>query len=77
MSGNLHEWCSDWFHYRYYQESPKIDPKGPEVQGTFKNRSTRGGNWNNSAKQTRVSYRNGDYPDLIYQGIGFRIVIYN
>lgn len=31
MSGSLSEWCNDWYHAEYYQNSPSVNPKGPEI----------------------------------------------
>jgi formylglycine-generating enzyme required for sulfatase activity len=28
-TGNVWEWCSDWFSARTYRESPRVDPTGP------------------------------------------------
>lgn len=38
MTGNVVEWCSDYFKEDYYYQSPEMDPQGP-VDGT--NRSVR------------------------------------
>ena len=40
MSGNVWEWCSDWYDKNYYRRSPQADPKGPD-SGTY--RILRGG----------------------------------
>jgi formylglycine-generating enzyme required for sulfatase activity len=29
MTGNILEWCQDWYDPSYYAASPKIDPQGP------------------------------------------------
>jgi sulfatase modifying factor 1 len=28
-SGNVWEWCRDWFHASYHRNGPRVDPAGP------------------------------------------------
>ena len=55
MSGNVYEWCWDWFSHNYYQSSPKDDPQGPD--SSFR-RVRRGGHWCDNPPFCRVAYRN-------------------
>jgi len=69
MSGNVSEWCSDWFDREYYKSSPPRNPKGPET-GIYK--VIRGGAWSDEAARTTVFFRNWVRPTQTTPNIGFR-----
>lgn len=71
MSGNVREWCSDWYGGDYYSFSPEINPKGP-VSGVY--RVLKGGSWDYSANHSRVTIRNRYGPDSRHNRHGFRLV---
>ncbi|MDR0687484.1 MAG: formylglycine-generating enzyme family protein, partial [Prevotellaceae bacterium] len=70
MSGNVDEWCSDW--YGSYPASAQQDPMGA---GSGSNRVYRGGNWGIIGVGCRVAYRGYDRPDGSFAGPGFRVVL--
>ncbi len=67
MSGNVLEWCSDW--YGEYSSSSQTNPTGP-TSGS--GRVLRGGSWFNLAQYCRVSARYDYYPDSLNVIYGFR-----
>ena len=70
MAGNLLEWTEDFFDFDYYQESPKVNPYGPE-HSTFK--VVRGGSFLDPSHKLRTTYRYAleSNKRLIY--LGFRL----
>jgi formylglycine-generating enzyme required for sulfatase activity len=72
MSGNVKEWCQDWYNMNYYQVSPKNNPKGPS---TGERRIVRGGHYKRIEEQVRTSYRDGDLPDDHKVKMGFCLVL--
>ena len=69
MSGNVYEWCWDWFETYDYKD--QTNPKGPSF-GSVK--IIRGGCYMYSESECRITFRNNENPALRYNFIGFRVV---
>ena len=70
MSGNVYEWCSDWF-MRYDPEA-RLNPKGPS---NGSDRVIRGGGWDGDEWYCRVSNRYYGAPGYRSSCIGFRLCL--
>jgi len=69
MSGNVWEWCHDW--YGSYTASAKTDPTGA-ASGSI--RVVRGGSWIGSAQLCRSARRAFNDPSFRFENIGFRVL---
>jgi formylglycine-generating enzyme required for sulfatase activity len=70
MSGNVLEWCSDW--YGAYSSAAAVNPLGAS---SGQGRVFRGGCWNYDPQSCRVANRSYFYPGVRFSNLGFRLVL--
>ncbi|GAA4730784.1 formylglycine-generating enzyme family protein [Flavisolibacter ginsenosidimutans] len=74
MTGNVSEWCSDWYSPGFYKvERSRLNPAGPV---TGKEKVIRGGNFKDYVgDHFRPSFRNKRTPASKSNEVGFRVVL--
>jgi formylglycine-generating enzyme required for sulfatase activity len=70
MTGNVWEWCSDWYS-SFYSVSPEKNPTGPESGNS---KVLRAGGWVDSHYYHRAANRNSSFPENRNPIQGFRCI---
>lgn len=72
MSGNVSEWCTDWYGKNYYSSSSRNNPQG---DNSGRSRVLRGGSWGSYSAYLRATNRSMYEPGYGGSEMGFRLVV--
>lgn len=70
MTGNVEEWCSDWYGKDYFTKNEVSNPQGPQ---TGISKVVRGGSWKSEAYDLSVTRRAAYLPTEKSIALGFRL----
>ncbi len=74
MSGNVSEWCSDYYDADYYKSLEDVETTDPKGPAAGQHRVLRGGFFVSDPNSNRKSSRDHNLPDVAYGLYGFRVV---
>jgi formylglycine-generating enzyme required for sulfatase activity len=77
MSGNVWEWCDDFWEAAYSSgSSAQNNPKGPTYGNVYDEHVMRGGSWDSADSACRVANRYKGAPNQYFDfAVGFRLVL--